>query len=45
MMTTLLPDFTTSSSFTFFSSERTFIVGLPRGLFIPFPLIPDGNLR
>ncbi|EKS6166745.1 hypothetical protein QCB08_000960 [Salmonella enterica] len=27
MMTTLLPDFTASSSFTFFSSERTGIAG------------------
>lgn len=31
MMTTLLPDFTASSSFTSFSSERTVAVGLPRG--------------
>lgn len=45
MMTTLLPDFTASSSFTSFSSERTVAVGLPRGLFISFPHIPDGNPR
>lgn len=45
MMTTLLPDFRTSLSFTFLHGERSYDACTPPGHFHFFLLIPEGRYR